>query len=45
MQTIEACARLGLPYPVADWSSGWQQIQVAVADASKSIRDELQASR
>jgi hypothetical protein len=44
-QTIEACACLGLPYPVADWSGAWQQIQIAVADACDAIRDELQASR
>lgn len=43
-KTVEAHHRLGLSYPMADWSLGWEQIQVAVAEAFDAIRDEIQAS-
>lgn len=42
---IDAYQRLGLAYPVADWSAGWQRIQSAVTFAIDAIRDEIQASR
>ena len=40
----EACARLGLSYPIADWSMAWTQIQSVVTIAIDAIRDEIQAS-
>jgi hypothetical protein len=43
-ETVEALGLLGLRFPVSDWSSAWEQIQVACADAFDAIRDELQAA-
>jgi len=43
--TVEdACAVLGLNYPVVDWTTGWQQVQIVVADACAALSDELRAA-
>jgi len=43
--TVEdACALLGLQYPVVDWAAGWQQVQIVVADACAALSDELRAA-
>jgi hypothetical protein len=41
---IAACSRLGLRYPISDWSEAWSRIQSMAAVAINAIRDEIQAS-
>lgn len=43
-EMVAAYSRLGLSYPVVDWSAAWQQIQRVVATALNDIRDEIYVS-
>ena len=43
-QLVDALAKLGLTYPVIDWSDGWRHIQNEAANAFNAIRDEIQAA-
>ena len=42
--SVTAFGRLGLGYPVSDWSRTWGRIQKIVATAFDDLRDEIQAS-
>jgi hypothetical protein len=43
-RSVECYAALGIGYPVYDWPSAWQTVQIIAAHAFDSIRDEIQAN-